>query len=127
MSLQCSCSVEWLNIQGVVLKRFKSLTAKLMLTRNDFRDIFLDVTADKGDTHRFALKDIAVHKRFASDGKATIHFKSEKIMMMLSNAPVSQLIDFLKTIFVKVTARKESPQVRQYNIMYNSIIILNSV
>lgn len=111
MSLQCSCSVEWLNGQGVVLKRFKSMSAKLVLTRNDFRDIFLSVTVDKGAIHRFALKDVAVHKRFVSDGKATINFKSEKIMVMLSNAPVSQLTDFLKTIFVKVTARKESPQV----------------
>lgn len=114
MSLQCSCSVEWLNDQGVVLKRFKSMSANVILTRNDFRDIFLSVTSDKSVTHKFGLKDIAVHKRFVSDGKATINFKSEKIMLMLSNAPVSQLTDFLKTIFVKVTARKESPQVCQY-------------
>jgi len=111
MSLQCSCSIEWLNVQGTVLKRFKSVAIKLILTRNDFRDIFIDVTADKGLVHRFALKDIAVHKRFASDGKATINFKSENVMMMLSNAPISQLTDFLKMIFVKVTGRKESPQV----------------
>uniref|UniRef100_A0A2H8TMV8 ATP-dependent DNA helicase PIF1 n=1 Tax=Melanaphis sacchari TaxID=742174 RepID=A0A2H8TMV8_9HEMI len=112
MSLQCSCSVEWSNAQGVVLKRFKSLTAKLALTRNNFRDIFIDVSADKGVVHRLALKDIAVHKRFASDGKATIHFKTDKVMMMISNAPVAQLAEFLKTLFIKVTGRKESPQVK---------------
>ncbi|KAL4149367.1 hypothetical protein QTP88_003328 [Uroleucon formosanum] len=112
MTLQCSCSVEWSNAQGVVLRRFKSLTTKLVLTRNDFRDIFIDVSADKGVVHRLALKDIAVHKRFASDGKATIHFKSDKVMMMISNAPVAQLAEFLKTLFVKVTGRKESPQVK---------------
>lgn len=111
MNLQCSCSVEWLNVQGVVLKRFKSVSAKLILTRNDFRDIYLDVTADKGLAHRFPLKDIAVHKRFVTDGKATINFKSDKVMMMISNAPVAQLVEFLKTVFVKVTSRKESPQV----------------
>lgn len=111
MALQCSCSVEWSNAQGVVLRRFKSLTTKLVLTRNDFRDIFIDVSADKSVVHRLALKDIAVHKRFASDGKATIHFKTDKVMMMISNAPVSQLAEFLKTLFVKVTGRKESPQV----------------
>lgn len=111
MSLQCSCSIEWLNVQGVVLKRFKSMSTKLTLTRNDFRDIFIEMSSDKGIVHRFSLKDIAVHKRFASDGKATINFKSDKVMMMLSNAPVSQLTDFLKIIFVKVTSRKESPQV----------------
>lgn len=111
MSLQCSCSIEWLNVQGVVLKRFKSLAAKLTLTRNDFRDIFIDVAADKGVVHRFALQGIAVHKRFAGDGKATINFKSDRVMMMLSNAPVAQLSEFLKTLFVKVTGRKESPQV----------------
>lgn len=111
MSLNCSCSIEWSNVQGVVLKRYKSMAAKLLLTRNDFRDIFIDVTDDKGATQRFALKDIAVHKRFANDGKATINFKSERVMMMLSNAPVAQLSEFLKTLFVKVTGRKESPQV----------------
>lgn len=119
MSLQCSCSIEWLNVQGVVLKRFKSMSTKLTLTRNDFRDIFIEMSSDKGIVHRFSLKDIAVHKRFASDGKATINFKSDKVMMMLSNAPVSQLTDFLKIIFVKVTSRKESPQVcnlRRLNI-----------
>lgn len=111
MALQCSCSVEWLNVQGVVLKRFKSISAKLTLTRNDFRDIFIELTADKGVVYRFALKDIAVHKRFISDGKATINFKSNNVMMMLSNAPVAQLSEFLKVLFIKVTGRKESPQV----------------
>lgn len=111
MSLQCSCCVEWLNVQGTVLKRIKSATAKLALIRNDFRDIFIDLTTDKGIAHRFVLKDIAVHKRFLSDGKTTIHFKSDNIMMMISNAPVAQLTDFLKVLFVKVTGRKESPQV----------------
>lgn len=112
MSLQCSCSIEWLNVQGVVLKRFKSMSTKLTLTRNDFRDIFIEMSSDKGIVHRFSLKDIAVHKRFVSDGKASINFKLDKVMMMLSNAPVAQLTDFLKIIFVKVTSRKESPQVR---------------
>lgn len=111
MSLQCSCSVEWLNVQGTVLKRFKSATTKLTLTRNDFRDIFIDLTADRGVAHKFALKDIAVHKRFINDGKTTINFKSDKVMMMISNAPVAQLTDFLKVLFIKVTGRKESPQV----------------
>jgi len=87
------------------------MSVKLILARNDFRDIFIDVTADKGVIHRFALKDIAVHKRFAGDGKATINFKSDRVMLMLSNAPVAQLADFLKTLFVKVTGRKESPRV----------------
>lgn len=111
MSLQCTCSIEWLNVQGVVLKRFKSISAKLILSRNDFRDIFIDLTAEKGVVHRFALKDIAIHKRFACDGKATINFKSDRVMMMLSNAPVAQLADFLKMLYIKVTGRKDSPQV----------------
>lgn len=125
MSLQCSCAIEWLNVQGVVLKRFKSLTAKLTLTRNDFRDIYIDVAADKGIIHRFALQAIAVHKRFAGDGKATINFKNDRVLMMLSNAPVAQLADFLKTLFVKVTGRKESPQV--CFILDNSYIIYCNV
>lgn len=111
MSLQCSCCVEWLNVLGTVIKRFKSATSKLTLTRNDFRDIFIVLTADKGITHQFTLKDIAVHKRFLSDGKTTINFKSDKVMMMISNAPVAQLTDFLKILFVKVTGHKEAPQV----------------
>lgn len=111
MSLQCTCSIEWLNAQGVVLKRFKSMSAKLIMSRNDFRDIFIDLIADKSVVHRFPLKDIAIHKRFAGDGKATINFKSDRIMMMLSNAPVSQLVDFLKMLYIKVTGRKDSPQV----------------
>ncbi|XP_050436125.1 ATP-dependent DNA helicase PIF1 [Adelges cooleyi] len=112
MSLQCACSIEWLNVQGVVLKRFKSSSAKLTLTRNDFRDIYLVVTADKNAAQRFPLKDIAVHKRFLNDGKTTINFKTERVMMMLSNAPVAQLTEFLKMLFVKVTSRKDSPQVK---------------
>jgi ATP-dependent DNA helicase PIF1 len=121
MSLQCACSVEWFNAQGIVLKRFKSSSSTLLMTRNDFRDIFIDLTADKSVVHRFLLKDIAVHKRFASDGKATINFKSDKAMLMISNAPVSQLADFLKTLFIKVTAHKDSPQVF-VNLIYYLMI-----
>ncbi|XP_050535314.1 ATP-dependent DNA helicase PIF1 [Daktulosphaira vitifoliae] len=112
MSLLCTCNIEWLNDQGIVLKRFKSTSAKLALTRNDFRDIYLDVSADKNVGQRFLLKDISVHKRFLCDGKASIHFKNEKVMMMLSNAPVTQLTEFLKLLFVKVTGRKDSPQIK---------------
>lgn len=111
MSLQCSCSIEWLNVQGVILKRFKSISAKIVLIRNDFRDIYIEVSSDKSIAHRLAVKDVNVHKRFASEGKATINFKSDKIMMMISNAPVAQLIEFLQMLFVKVTGRKDSPQV----------------
>lgn len=124
MSLQCSCSIEWLNVQGVTLKRFKCISSKLVISRNDFRDIYLDVMTDKGVAHRLPLKDIAVHKRFMSDGKATINFKSDKIMMMISNAPVTQLAEFLKVLFVKVTGRKESPQVHCYSAIKLSILYL---
>jgi len=105
------------------------MSVKLLLARNDFRDIFIDVIADKGINHRFELKNIAVHKRFVADGKASINFKCDRVMLMLSNAPVAQLTDFLKTLFIKVTGRKESPQVCITNItlcmhMFHSYLLV---
>ncbi|KAB0795079.1 hypothetical protein PPYR_11918 [Photinus pyralis] len=106
--LTCSVNLEWLNNQGTTQRKVAYKTATLRLTRNEFQDIFLEIAPEKGAEIRLKLKSITVHNKFMNDGKATIKFQQEKCTVMLVNAAPSQLISFLRTIFVKMTGDKSS-------------------
>ncbi|XP_014486054.1 PREDICTED: ATP-dependent DNA helicase PIF1 [Dinoponera quadriceps] len=106
-SLTCSATVEWLNAQGSVLRKVTHRTATLRLTRDSKRDIFIDVCAERANTRtRLSLRGVSVFNKFMTEGKASIKFREqENCTLFLSNAPSSQLISFLKTIFVKLTGQ----------------------
>ncbi|KOC66579.1 ATP-dependent DNA helicase PIF1 [Habropoda laboriosa] len=106
--ITCSVTIEWTNSQGSMLKKSNHRTASLRLIRNNFREMFVEVCAEKSNaTTKLSLKSISVFNKFMTEGKATIIFKKENCTLFLSNAPTAQLINFLKTIYVKVTGQSE--------------------
>ena len=108
--LNCVASVEWLNKNEQTIKKIAYKPASLNLSRNDLREIFLEVTAPKLTTTKLKLKNINVHKKFMSEGKASIKFSDENVSVYISNAPPGTLMAFLRTIFVKLTSDKAKNQ-----------------
>ncbi|CAK9819368.1 ATP-dependent DNA helicase PIF1 [Anthophora quadrimaculata] len=107
-TVTCSVLIEWTNSQGSILKKLNHRTASLRLIRNNFREMFIEVRAEKSNTTtKLSLKSISVFNKFMTEGKATIVFKKENCTLFLSNAPTTQLINFLKTIYIKVTNQSE--------------------
>lgn len=108
-SLTCTVTVEWLNAQGSILRKVTHRTASLRLIRDNRREMLIEIHAEKAkDRTKLSLKGISVFNKFMTEGKASIKFKDQNCTLFLSNAPSSQLINFLKTIFIKLTGQEES-------------------
>ncbi|KAG7188576.1 hypothetical protein KM043_008207 [Ampulex compressa] len=104
----CTVQVEWLNVHGTTMRKINHRSATLRLIRNSLREICIEVRADKAnDTTRLPLKSISVFNKFMVEGKASIKFAEQNCTLFLSNAPSAQLINFLKTIFIKMTGQTE--------------------
>lgn len=109
--LQCAGTIEWMDQQKRVTKRTKYSLVTVRLLRNEFRELILNLESGKV-VHKFPLVDVSIHKKFIAEGKASISFPKMNVVIMLSNAPSGQLIPFLKTLFVKITSKKQSPKVK---------------
>lgn len=105
-SLTCTVAVEWLNTQGSILRKATHRTALLRLIRDSRREMFVEVRAEKNAVTKLPLRGISVFNKFMTEGKASIKFKEQNCTLFLSNAPSSQLINFLKTIFIKLTGQE---------------------
>ncbi|KYN05356.1 PREDICTED: ATP-dependent DNA helicase PIF1 [Cyphomyrmex costatus] len=106
-SLICTVILEWLNAQGAVLRKVTHRTASLRLIRDCQREMLIEVRAEKANVlTKLPLKGISVFNKFMTEGKASIKFKEQNCTLFLSNAPSSQLINFLKTIFIKLTGKE---------------------
>ncbi|XP_050457326.1 ATP-dependent DNA helicase PIF1 [Cataglyphis hispanica] len=106
-SLTCTVTMEWLNSQGSILKKATHRTALLRLIRNNQREMIVEIQAGKANVStKLPLKSISVFNKFMTEGKASIKFKEQNCTLFLSNAPSSQLISFLKTIFIKMTGQE---------------------
>lgn len=101
--LVCCVNVEWLNPQGVTMKKILYKNAMVKMLRNNIREMFLEISQEKLTTTKLRLKDINVFKKFMNEGKASVKFNSEKVNVFISNAPPGCLIFFLKTLFIKLT------------------------
>ncbi|XP_012223199.2 ATP-dependent DNA helicase PIF1 [Linepithema humile] len=107
-SLTCTVTMEWLNSQGGILRKTTHRTASLRLIRNDQREMLIEMHAEKVNVRtKLRLKGISVFNKYMTEGKASIKFKEQNCTLFLSNAPASQLINFLKTIFIKITGQDE--------------------
>lgn len=53
------------------------------------------------------IVNYTVFYRFITEDKASITFKSEGFTVFFSNAPTSQLINFLNLIYIKVTGKDD--------------------
>ncbi|KAH8350602.1 hypothetical protein KR067_011316 [Drosophila pandora] len=106
--LTCAVNMQWTNSVGVTGRKLAYKTATLRLVRNDLRELFVEVTPEKLKPLKFKLKDLMVHKKFMSEGKATFNFKAENCTLYLSNAPPGTLMFFLRTIFIKMNGTEGS-------------------
>ena len=103
--ITCAVSLEWLNAQGLSVRKIAHKLATLRLIRSDTRELFVEVSTEKAPTTaRLLLKDIVVHKKFMSEGKTSIKFNRDKCMLYASNAPPGLLMNFLRTLFIKMTS-----------------------
>lgn len=109
-TLTCCCTLEWLDRNGTVKRTVRTKTGIVTLVRNEFRDLFITV-ASKETNQKLLLKGVVIHKKFASEGKATLKFSDLLVNLFLSNAPPTQLTMFLKALFVKMTNSLSSPKV----------------
>ncbi|KAG5876122.1 hypothetical protein JTB14_036162 [Gonioctena quinquepunctata] len=107
--LGCVVNIEWMNKQGMVQRKICYKQANLRLIRDERKDMFVQVSAEKASSTKFHLKGITVHKKFMNEGKASIKFPTENCSMYLSNAPPGQLLIFLRTMYVKMTGDKNVP------------------
>lgn len=100
-------SVEWLNAQAMTTKKMLYKIGMVKILRNDIREIFIEISQDKMQPTKLKLKDITVHKKFMSEGKASFTFKNEKCNVFISNAAPSSLMYFLKTLYIKMSKDAE--------------------
>ncbi|PNF28117.1 ATP-dependent DNA helicase PIF1 [Cryptotermes secundus] len=70
----------------------------------------MDLRSDKTNC-RYHLKGISVHKKFMAEGKASISFSEQKMMLLIFNAPPTQLLAFLRTMFIKLSGDRGESKV----------------
>ncbi|CAG9564653.1 unnamed protein product [Danaus chrysippus] len=105
--LSCAVTVEWTTPQGSIIRKVNYKTGSLRLIRNEFREMYMEITSEKQNAIRLALKGINVFKKFMAEGKASIKFQEAGCTLFISNAPPTNLVSFLRTVFVKMTGDKE--------------------
>ncbi|XP_014371253.2 ATP-dependent DNA helicase PIF1 [Papilio machaon] len=106
--LSCAVTAEWTTPEGSIIRKVNHKTASLRLIRNEFREIFMEITTDKHAAIRLGLKGINVFKKFMAEGKASIKFQEVGCTLFLSNAPPTNLVSFLRTMFIKMTGDKDN-------------------
>ena len=107
-TVSCATIVEWTNAEGSTIRKVNYRSAISRLIRNNLRHILVEVRSEKASSSiKIHLRDISVFNRFMHEGKASIKFKSENCTIYFSNAPASQLINFLKTIFIKISGKED--------------------
>jgi ATP-dependent DNA helicase PIF1 len=106
--LSCAVTVEWVTTQGSVIRKVNYKTAALRLIRNEFREMYLEITSEKNAAIRLSLKGINVFKKFMAEGKASVKFQEVGCTLFISNAPPTNLVSFLRTIFIKMTGDKDT-------------------
>lgn len=105
--ITCAISIDWLNAQGISTRKISYKLATMRLIRSDTRELFVEVSTEKaGTSTRLLLRDILVHKKFMSEGKASIKFNRDKCMLYASNAPPGLLMNFLRTLFIKMSGQE---------------------
>eukprot|EP00118_Oscarella_pearsei_P010826 m.68656 g.68656 ORF g.68656 m.68656 type:complete len:613 (+) comp35539_c0_seq2:22-1860(+) len=82
----------------------KARQVDLVLMRGDKGDLILKVNEwDK----KFILQDVRLHKRFVSEGKATIVLVNQGLQLLISNCPSRSLAHFLRTVEVKLASARQ--------------------
>lgn len=102
----CVVNLEWTNTSGVIQRKVSYKKGTVRLIRNEFRDMFVEITNEKDKPIKLSAKNVKVHNKFMNEGKGSINFKDVNCTMYLSNAPPSQLLNFFRTMFFKLNGSK---------------------
>lgn len=98
----CAVNIEWQTATGTTGRKLTYKIATLRLIRNDVREMYVEVSPDKAKPTKLKLKDVTVHKKFMTEGKASIKFNADRCILFLSNAPPGPLVAFLRTLVIKL-------------------------
>ena len=104
-SVHCTCVVEYQDVVGQTLRKQVLKTAVLDLGRNELGDVVLRVAHGEGTLGPLTVRQHAVHRRFVSEGKASIRLMTQKMQLLVSNCPPAQLRQFLQSLSLKLAAR----------------------
>ena len=104
-SVHCTCVVEYLDGAGQTLRKQVLKTATLDLGRNEVGDVVLRVAHSEGTVGPLTIRKHSIHRRFVSEGKASIRLLTQNLQLLLSNCPPAQLRQFLQSLALKLAAR----------------------
>ncbi|KAL0280093.1 UNVERIFIED_CONTAM: hypothetical protein PYX00_001485 [Menopon gallinae] len=112
--LECQVCLEYLDAgRSFVSKRVNYKKCSLSLIRNEFREILLRITEKGKLITTLQLQSITVHKKFLTEGKATLKFPHNNLSVLISNAPCSELLSFLRLMSIKMVGSEgKGPSIR---------------
>ena len=97
--------VEYLDSGGQTLRKQALKAAIVDLGRNELEDVVLRVCHSDGTLGPLTVRQHAIHRRFLNEGKASIRLITQKMQLLVSNCPPSQLKQFLQCLSLKLAAR----------------------
>ena len=103
--LRCTCVVEYLDTGGQTLRKQALKAAIVDLGRNELGDVVLRVCHGDGALGPLTVRQHTIHRRFLNEGKASIRLITQKMQLLVSNCPPSQLKQFLQCLSLKLAAR----------------------
>ena len=103
--VKCEVTVEHVLPSGATTKREHFKGAHVELGRNELQDVVLKISHERGNLGPYTVRAHVVHKKFVSNGKASIRLIPQGLQIMFSNCPPQQLALFLRLMSMKVAAR----------------------
>eukprot|EP00050_Salpingoeca_kvevrii_P016392 m.55038 g.55038 ORF g.55038 m.55038 type:complete len:593 (-) comp6896_c0_seq2:61-1839(-) len=109
-SVQCLPEVQYMGASGLVQRTVKTKSKASVRLARDARDGSLAVTvAVAGSDHSFSSKGgIAVHRKFAAEGRATLRFPQHRAQLLIARADPEALADFLDVLDGKLYEASQS-------------------
>ena len=114
--IRCSLLLELYNGSNQVTKKENHKLVDVSLTRNEFREIMLEISFLGKETRKKTIPlkydSLNLFRKFVKEGKLTISFTGETpAKVFLSNAPPNELVIFAKTLAAKMAGTKDKPRV----------------
>ncbi|XP_070195917.1 ATP-dependent DNA helicase PIF1-like [Littorina saxatilis] len=108
----CTLSLQEVSPTGNVIKQTLHKNVTLILGRDEFGEIQLQIEHPKKVT-KLKVREIFVHKKFMTSGKATVKLPDQRLQLMLSNCPPDQLAVFIRTLQTKLEVLRQKGFVHQ--------------
>lgn len=109
--LRCSLVEEHYTSQGALVKRGKVEQVDLALSRNEFREITLDICSlgkvPKKRSLLLKYEVLKLYRKFVKEGKLSMEFPETHTKLLLSNCPPMELVVWVKALAAKLAATRE--------------------